>query len=709
MAWTVTSSFSTVSPYIAPDTSFLISSTVDSNTRFILELFNTSETKASVASLHDTTSNSFSFTNTTVLHKFLQDSLSSSITFAGDGHHTILAFAVSYLALTGDTVPLPLLPVLEALLTSSSTIGNYKVRPTNQLILNNSILAARSSYSEALSNLLFTDKSYKLTYDVISSLLTVLDTPDPRGIDAIISDIALTSTTSLSRTSYIARVMYFISAALTSIYTSSSVSSNIALSSASANTFNGLCNTTFDTNTSTIQKVTAVLNNSLILNSLTLTALTTILTGGNFRPINTLSVKSIRLAENGDTIVLYSNSANTDNRVISEDMINGSAFTSQAVSNYTEALALHDLRNLNIYTTFNNNIHLVSGSKVIVIPSSVMEVINFTVTSVNSFVDYLYEVLTSTSLADTNRADTIYEIIHLNKIVAISSGYSVIEQLNISKLVSAITFISDNISNIVDLSDTQTSIGVINQLLSSIVKLRDSLANTGYSVISEIVNLSIAEEALIRRLSEVIEQLLASEYALNSISITDVIVSSLSLASTTSLASLFKSLLSDSLLIKVPTGTIGEYSTYSLSPETKGLTTYTNYNFDGSCETSKGDYLFYNSQGIYKYGGKYDDGENIKMRLLTAASSFGTSSLKNIPSIYLGYSAEAGIILKVRVDDKGTYVYKLNKNTNNLQVNKVAVGKGLLGKYFQFELISEEGYLSLDKIKFSPLIVNRKL
>ena len=166
---------------------------------------------------------------------------------------------------------------------------------------------------------------------------------------------------------------------------------------------------------------------------------------------------------------------------------------------------------------------------------------------------------------------------------------------------------------------------------------------------------------------------------------------------------------SESLLIKVPTGTIGEYSTYSLSPETKGLTTYTNYNFDGSCETSKGDYLFYNSQGIYKYGGKYDDGDNILMKLKTSAITLGNDYLKSIPNAYLGITSDKQVILKVSVDGKGTFTYKLNKHTNNLRTQKVAIGKGIKGHYYQFELITDSTNLSLDTMEFLVVTLRREI
>ena len=165
----------------------------------------------------------------------------------------------------------------------------------------------------------------------------------------------------------------------------------------------------------------------------------------------------------------------------------------------------------------------------------------------------------------------------------------------------------------------------------------------------------------------------------------------------------------NSITIKlVPPPPTFNSSTYVLSTESQAVSTYTNYNFKGSC-TQGNRYLFYNDSGIYLYGGEKDDGADIISYIETAAMNFGTTNKKSIPNIYIGYSSKGDTLLKVRLDGKGEYLYRLSKSTDNLQLNKVAVGKGLIGTYFQFELISPSSSLKLETLEFLPVILNRKI
>jgi hypothetical protein len=707
MAWTVSSSFVTTYPYVAPTHSFLISTTADSNTRFLLELLNLHETYTPVVNLHNNQSETFTLTNTTVLHKFLSNYNGDSISFIGDGHHSALAFAISYLTVLGDTTPLPLSPVHETLSIINTLIGTYNVRPNQALVLTQSILAARASYNEASSSLLFTDRSYKLFYDIATSNLNALDTPDPRFIDALVSALIMTGTAMGTPKIGISNTFFLINSIFTSINTNASLTNNFNLLSNSANTFNGLCNTTLDYNTSTLESVRSILTNFLVLSSTPQTAFKTTLSN-NLNFINNVAIKAIRVIENGEVVLFLSNSANTQNAVMLDTLPLSEIMTSQAVSNYSDLLAFSSAQELSLYLTKSTGFTLTSGTKVTFIPSSIQEAVSFIVESANSRVEYLYDILSISSLVDTNRYGAISEILSLSTLVSLSQGYSVLEELNITKLLQVVLLASESVEDLIDLADPISSAANIHALITSIIKLQDAVRSTDVSVVSELLDLSITKEALIKAYSDLIDSLIHSENYLSSSVFKGVILNTFHIDSNLSLLALYNQIISEEILLTLPDVIRGGYSTYLLSPESKGVSTYTNFNFDGSCE-SNGKYLFYNSTGVYEYGGKYDAGDAIKARLVTSVNTFGTSNLKMLPEIYLGYSSESGIVLKVNVDDRGSFLYKLNKNTNNLQVNKIALGKGLSGKYFQFELISESGDLTIDKIRMNPLMIRRKI
>ena len=150
------------------------------------------------------------------------------------------------------------------------------------------------------------------------------------------------------------------------------------------------------------------------------------------------------------------------------------------------------------------------------------------------------------------------------------------------------------------------------------------------------------------------------------------------------------------------------YLAYVLSPEQKSVTTYSNYSFD-DCTKFGSKYLFCNSKGLYEYGGTSDDGDKIRSTIKTFAYDFKSSNLKQVPSVYLGITSSGSYVLRVSADGKGEAFYKLNKKTQGLNTQKVDIGKGIIGRYFQFELISDDTFFNIDQVEFYSLELKRKL
>lgn len=148
-------------------------------------------------------------------------------------------------------------------------------------------------------------------------------------------------------------------------------------------------------------------------------------------------------------------------------------------------------------------------------------------------------------------------------------------------------------------------------------------------------------------------------------------------------------------------------SSYTYQPETTSVTTYSNYNFTSSARFHK-EYLFANENGLYLYGANTDDGVPITSTITTPAYDFGTSNLKSVSQVYLGLSTDNVIIMKVRVDGKAEVTYRLNKRTTDLQTLQIDIGKGLIGRYFQFEIITQADNFDLESIEFFPLNIGRK-
>lgn len=167
--------------------------------------------------------------------------------------------------------------------------------------------------------------------------------------------------------------------------------------------------------------------------------------------------------------------------------------------------------------------------------------------------------------------------------------------------------------------------------------------------------------------------------------------------------------LSDGFVLSVPGVTRpNTYLAYLLNAETNSVSKYLNYNFT-NCTKFGSKYLFGNSTGLYEYGGTDDDGEKITAHLKTVAYNFGTSNLKQVPEIYLGGVSSDKMVLKVNVDNKASVYYRLNRRIDDLSTQRIQLGKGLIGRYFQFELITDSVDLDIESLEFYPVILKRKI
>lgn len=152
-----------------------------------------------------------------------------------------------------------------------------------------------------------------------------------------------------------------------------------------------------------------------------------------------------------------------------------------------------------------------------------------------------------------------------------------------------------------------------------------------------------------------------------------------------------------------------EYISYLLSPESLSVSTYSNFNFSGSCVFND-EVLLINKSGMYKKGGSTDDGNDIYASIQTAALSFGTSHLKRCLNVYLGIYNTGHLVLKASVDGGVSAYYEVTRATENLQTQRITLGKGLKGRYWQFQLITQDNAdFELESIDFLPISLSRRI
>jgi hypothetical protein len=152
------------------------------------------------------------------------------------------------------------------------------------------------------------------------------------------------------------------------------------------------------------------------------------------------------------------------------------------------------------------------------------------------------------------------------------------------------------------------------------------------------------------------------------------------------------------------------YEAFVMNPENYALSRYDNFNFKDSCRF-KDDYLFSNEEGIFRLEGVYDyPTKYITSKIKTASLDFGTSNKKQVPKMYIGTTNSGSIILKVSVDGRNSTYYQLNLATENLDTQLIDIGKGLIGRYFQFELSTKgNSAFDVDELELFPILLGRKV
>ena len=288
--------------------------------------------------------------------------------------------------------------------------------------------------------------------------------------------------------------------------------------------------------------------------------------------------------------------------------------------------------------------------------------------------------------------------------------YSILDTISTSETPSLVLTKISTIREELLVLDSTSSITVFINVISEITEILDTLLHGINKNVAEIVSMSETIADLSSFINTILSEILVSESNDDTSSIVLLLSESFTSSETISSTSIFNNILDEDIVIIIGDLDGGEeYVSYLLSPETFSVSTYSNYNFNHATKYLD-NYLFINNSGLYKYGGTLDVSSYINAKIKTAALSFGTSNLKQLPNFYMGLSNSNEMVLKVSVDGSSTSYYKLTKQSENLQTQKIAIGKGLIGRYFQFEIITQENTeFELDNLEFYPLTLKRKI
>jgi hypothetical protein len=229
--------------------------------------------------------------------------------------------------------------------------------------------------------------------------------------------------------------------------------------------------------------------------------------------------------------------------------------------------------------------------------------------------------------------------------------------------------------------------------------------------ILETIGLTEDTVSAIGLVSAILEQLGLSESTDNVVGIYTEVSESYGVSDTVLTSAILQNLIEDGAIISTTILGPGTavYKGWVMNSENFAVTNYGNYKFTDMALLN-GQYLGVMDDGVYLLEGNTDSGANIGARLTTAALEFGTSSLKTITQMYLGFRGDGDVILIMTSDEDETTYYQLNTIDSTLHTDRLTGAKGQVGRYWQFEIISNDSTkLDLDTFEVHPIVWGRKL
>ena len=294
----------------------------------------------------------------------------------------------------------------------------------------------------------------------------------------------------------------------------------------------------------------------------------------------------------------------------------------------------------------------------------------------------------------------------MNETVLISFSTSISEAIELGDVNVVNKSVLETILNLIELSDTSLTIGTFTVPVEDGIYVDDNTYNGYLATVLE--NLEASDVFTIVRYATVeqADQVALSETLINSLVYSIETIASAMLGEAVSSQQDGNVGILENILLSDVGESPQTFDTFTMNPENYAVTKYT-FGFTESAVFGR-EFLMADSTGLYELGGTTDDGDNIVATIQTAALDFGTSNVKQVPSCMFGTNG-TDLILKVSVDGALTSHYVINERNSGLMTKHIPLGKGPVGRYWQFELITDENSdLDLDTFEFYPVIFKRK-
>lgn len=135
----------------------------------------------------------------------------------------------------------------------------------------------------------------------------------------------------------------------------------------------------------------------------------------------------------------------------------------------------------------------------------------------------------------------------------------------------------------------------------------------------------------------------------------------------------------------------GSNATVVMQIENQTLTTYTGYGYNSFARFA-GKNLAADGSGVHELVGETDNGVPIVANVALGTTDFGSTFVKALDRLYVGYRSVADMNVSITLDGENTYPYVLAvSDQTGLATQRVKTGKGLAGRYWQFAIANIGG------------------
>lgn len=142
--------------------------------------------------------------------------------------------------------------------------------------------------------------------------------------------------------------------------------------------------------------------------------------------------------------------------------------------------------------------------------------------------------------------------------------------------------------------------------------------------------------------------------------------------------------------------------------DTSASAQYEDYAFNSFFQRGN-DYYGVANDGIYKLEGNTDAGSPIDAFAAFVRSTLSIQSVKHVPTAYIGAASDGALVMRVDVDGIARY-YKARTASDVVTNNRVDIGRGARGVYWEFELMNQNGDdFDIADITLLPVIRDRRI